>query len=402
MRIVPVHGQRDPIGKHHGKRRLQRRLDPIRKDLLVSHVRSRSLSGGRFASDDRWARPSGPRWVASRWKPGPSSPLISQPSWSRGVAGGSNCPIVQYRVPLLGVRICSRINYARQPAQGEEPMKKRKVWRKLIVSRFTIPLRSNFAVRGSGLLSLLALTGCEPGIFPSNGTVGAGNTTIMIDSLAIMLAIVVPTIAAVLAFAWWFRSSNSRARYRPDFVYSGQIEMVTWSIPLLTILLVGGVAWLGSPQFDPARPLPSDEPPLRVQVVSLDWKWLFIYPDHNIATVNRLVIPTGTPVHFTLTSSSVMNAFFIAKLGSMIYPMNRMAPQLNLNADQPGTFLGMSSHFSGDGFADMQFKVEALPKDKFSAWIDETRNAAAAPLTSQAYQDLAKPSTNVAPFAYSA
>src|SRR5262249_38739749 len=116
--------------------------------------------------------------------------------------------------------------------RGEEPMKKRKVWRQLIVSRFTTPLRSNFAVRGGGLLSLLALTGCEPGIFPSNGTVGAGNTTILIDSLAIMLAIVVPTIVAALAFAWWFRSSNSRARYRPDFVYSGQIEMVTWSIPL--------------------------------------------------------------------------------------------------------------------------------------------------------------------------
>jgi cytochrome o ubiquinol oxidase subunit 2 len=224
----------------------------------------------------------------------------------------------------------------------------------------------------------------------------------MIDSLAIMLAIVVPTIAATLAFAWWFRSSNSRARYQPDFVYSGQIEMVTWSIPLMTILLLGGVAWLGSHQLDPARPLPSSEPPLRVQVVSLDWKWLFIYPDHNVATVNRLVIPAGTPVQFTLTSSSVFNAFFIPKLGSMIYTMNRMATQLNLDAIEPGTFLGMSSHFSGDGFADMQFKVEALPKDKFAAWIDETRKAAAAPLTAQAYQDLAKPSMNVAPSAYSA
>src|SRR4029077_5555491 len=127
----------------------------------------------------------------------------------------------------------------------------------------------------------------------------------MIDSLAIMLAIVIPTIVATLAFAWWFRSSNLSARYRPDFVYSGQIEMFTWSIPLMTILLLGGVAWRGSHDLDPARPLSSDESPPTVQVVSLDWKWLFIYPDQNIATVNRLVIPVGTPVHFKLTSASV-------------------------------------------------------------------------------------------------
>jgi len=257
-------------------------------------------------------------------------------------------------------------------------------------------------MRCGGLLALLALTGCEPGIFPSKGIVGKGNTTILIDSLAIMLAIVIPTIVAAVAFAWWFRSSNSRARYRPDFVYSGQIEMITWSIPLMTIMLLGGVAWLGSHELDPARPLPSDAPPLNVQVVSLDWKWLFIYPDHNIATVNRLVIPAGTPVRFSLTSASVMNAFFVPRLGSMIYTMNRMVTQLNLNADQPGTFLGMSSHFSGDGFADMNFKVEALPMDRFSAWIDETRQGGAATLTSQAYQDLAKQSIKVAPIAYSA
>ena len=258
------------------------------------------------------------------------------------------------------------------------------------------------ALRCGGVLALLALTGCEPGILPSQGIVGKGNTQIMINSLAIMLAIVIPTIAATLAFAWWFRSSNARAIYRPDFVFSGQIEMVTWSIPLMTIMLLGGVAWRGSHDLDPARPLASDETPLTVQAVSLDWKWLFIYPDQNIATVNRLVIPVGTPVHFKLTSASVMNAFFIPKLGSMIYTMNRMETQLHLIADQPGTFLGMSSHFSGDGFADMQFNVEALPKDRFSAWIDETRKGGGATLTSQVYQDLTKQSMKVTPFAYSA
>src|SRR5262249_25462530 len=139
-------------------------------------------------------------------------------------------------------------------------------------------------------------------------------------------------------------------------------------------------------------PLPSDNPTLNVQVVSLDWKWLFIYPEQNIASVNRLVIPVGTPVHFTLTSASVMNAFFVPKLGSMIYTMNGMATQLYLNADEPGTFLGMSSHFSGDGFADMEFKVEALPMEKFSAWVHETRSGGAATLTSQSYTELARQS----------
>jgi len=254
---------------------------------------------------------------------------------------------------------------------------------------------------GAGF-ALLSLTGCEPGILPSRGLVGKGDTQILIDSLAIILVIVIPTILATFAFGWWFRSSNSNARHRPEFVYSGKIEMITWSIPLLTIMLLGGVAWLGSHKLDPYEPLPSDDPALNVQVVSLDWKWLFIYPDQNIASVNRLVIPVGTPVHFTLTSASVMNAFFVPQLGSMIYTMNGMATQLNLIADEPGTFLGMSSHFSGDGFADMEFKVEALQMEKFSAWVDETRNGGSATLTSQTYAELAKQSRNIAPFTYSA
>ena len=251
-------------------------------------------------------------------------------------------------------------------------------------------------------MRFLLLTGCKAIVLDPRGFVGKGNTTILIDSLAIMLAIVVPTILAALAFGWWFRASNSRARRMPDFVYSGKIEMITWSIPLLTIMLLGGVAWIGSHDLDPAEPLPSNDRPLEIQVVSLDWKWLFIYPDQNVASVNRLVIPAGVPVRFALTSASVMNAFFVPQLGSMIYTMNGMATQLNLIADEPGVFLGMSSHFSGDGFADMQFKVEAAPIDRFSAWIEETRSGGGPTLDSTAYQDLAKQSMNVAPIVFSA
>ena len=216
-----------------------------------------------------------------------------------------------------------------------------------------------------------------------------------------MLAIVVPTIAATLAFAWWFRASNARARYLPDWVFSGRIELIVWSIPLLVIMLLGGVAWIGSHDLDPAKPLTSNTPPLEVQVVSLDWKWLFIYPSQGVASVNQLVVPAGVPIHFSLTSASVMNAFFIPQLGSMIYTMNGMTTQLNLQADAPGTFRGLSSHYSGDGFADMHFDVLALPAERFAAWIEATRNTGPT-LDPESYAALARQSINIPPFTFRA
>jgi cytochrome o ubiquinol oxidase subunit II len=257
------------------------------------------------------------------------------------------------------------------------------------------------ALRCGATLALLALAGCEQLIvLDPKGVVASGTSTLLIDSFIIMLPIVVPTILAALVFGWWYRSSNRRADFQPSFVESGKIEIVTWSIPLLTIMLLGSVAWIGSHDLDPAKPL-SNEKPLNVQVVSLDWKWLFIYPDQDVASVNRLVIPTGVPIHFTLTSASVMNAFFVPELGSMIYTMNGMATQLNLQAHAPGAFLGFSAMFSGNGFADMHFKTEAVPKADFDAWANATGNSGGPTLSSQAYEGLAVQSTNVAPFTYS-
>ena len=222
---------------------------------------------------------------------------------------------------------------------------------------------------------------------------------ILIDSLAIMLAIVVPTIAATFAFAWWFRASNARAHHLPEWTYSGRIELITWGIPLLVIMLLGGVAWIASHDLDPAKPLPSNTPPLEVQAVSLDWKWLFIYPSRGVASVNQLVVPAGVPIHFSLTSASVMNAFFIPQLGSMIYTMNGMTTQLNLQADTPGTFRGLSSHYSGDGFADMHFDVLALPPEQFAAWIEATRGTGPT-LDPGSYAALARQSINIRPFTF--
>ena len=245
----------------------------------------------------------------------------------------------------------------------------------------------------------LALGGCQSSVLDPRGPIGLAERTILIDSLAIMLAIVVPTIVATLGFAWWYRASNERARYLPEWSFSGRIELVVWAIPVLVVLLLGGVTWIGSYQLDPARPIESTTPALEIQVVSLDWKWLFIYPNEGVATVNQLVVPAGVPLHFSLTSSSVMNAFFIPQLGSMIYTMNGMRTQLNLQSDQPGTYRGLSAHYSGEGFSDMLFEVRALPAEQFDVWIGATR-AAGPVLDSAAYQALAQQSVNPQPSSY--
>jgi cytochrome o ubiquinol oxidase subunit 2 len=212
-------------------------------------------------------------------------------------------------------------------------------------------------------------------IFDPQGPIGAAEKTILIDSVAIMLAIVLPTIVAIFAFAFWFRASNTRASYWPAWEYSGRIELVVWSIPALTVILLGGVAWIGSHQLDPAKPVEGTGSPIRIQVVSLDWKWLFIYPDQRIATVNALTVPAGSPLRFELTSASVMNAFFIPQFGSMIYTMNGMVTRLELRADNEGSYQGLSSHFSGDGFPDMLFDVHVVSPLAFPDWVASTAHS---------------------------
>jgi cytochrome o ubiquinol oxidase subunit 2 len=228
-------------------------------------------------------------------------------------------------------------------------------------------------------------------ILAPQGPVAAAEKVILIDSIAIMLAIVVPTIAAILAFAFWFRRSNPRATYLPDWEYSGRLELVVWSIPALTVILLGGVAWIGSHQLDPARPVAGTGPGVTIQVVSLDWKWLFIYPDQRVASLNSLTVPVGSPLHFELTSASVMNAFFVPSLGSMIYTMNGMVTRLELRADEVGTLQGLSSHFSGDGFPGMLFDVHVVSPTEFADWAAGVARSGAS-LDRSAYDELAKQS----------
>ena len=247
------------------------------------------------------------------------------------------------------------------------------------------------------------LGGCASGILDPRGPIGAADSLILLDSAGIMAVIVVPTIVGLLAIAWWFRATNTRARYQPDFVYSGRIELIVWAIPILVIMFLGGVTWVGSHELDPYVPIAAkvepNGPPLEVQVISLDWKWLFIYPQQRLASVNEVFVPTGTAVHFYLTSATVMNQFFVPQLGSMIATMNGMQTQLYLQADRDGDYIGQSAQFSGDGFSDMRFTVHAVSPADFQSWTAAARQSGPV-LDRNGYLGLLRGSCDVQPFTY--
>jgi cytochrome o ubiquinol oxidase subunit 2 len=240
---------------------------------------------------------------------------------------------------------------------------------------------------------------CSRGVLNPQGPVGADEKLILIDATVIMLAVVIPVILATLGFAWWFRSRNKHAQRRPDWEYSGRIEFITWSIPAMIVLFLSGIAWIGSHDLDPPKPL-SKADPVEIEVISLDWKWLFIYPKEKLAALNQLVIPIGTPVHFRLTSGSVMNSFFVPQLGSQIYTMAGMTTQLNLLASNAGTYDGISAQFSGDGFSDMRFDVRAVSPEEYQAWLTATRGGSEA-LDASRYAQLAEPSRADEPMTFS-
>ena len=255
------------------------------------------------------------------------------------------------------------------------------------------------AVLALVLIGAAALGACSQGVLDPQGPIASAQRLLLINSTAIMLVVVVPVIIATLVFAWWYRSSNTRASRSMDESYEGRLEFVVWSIPALTVILLGGVIWIGSHQLDPRAPIPGESHPLRVDVVSLDWKWLFIYPDQGVAAVNQLVIPAGTPVEFRLTSATVMNSFFVPQLGSQIYTMGGVTTHLNLLADKPGEYPGFSANFSGDGFSEMRFVVKSVPAADFNAWLEQVRGTGSA-LDEAGYAELAKPSKAVPPITY--
>ena len=249
-------------------------------------------------------------------------------------------------------------------------------------------------VRLLPLAATLLLCGCQWVVLDPKGPIGLQERSIIIIATVLMLLVVVPVIALILIFAWRYRASNETAEYRPEWSHSNRIEAVVWLIPCLIIAALGVITWRSSHTLDPYRPLDSKVEPIRIEAVALDWKWLFIYPDQKVATVNQVAFPANVPVEFHITSATVMNAFFIPQLGSQIYAMAGMQTQLHLLANEPGTYQGLSSNYSGDGFSGMTFKAIAVPSQRrFDAWLAKAR-ASQQTLDAAAYEQLAKPSEN--------
>jgi cytochrome o ubiquinol oxidase subunit 2 len=242
------------------------------------------------------------------------------------------------------------------------------------------------------------LAGCQSALMDPKGPIGADEKSLIILATCLMLIVVVPVIVMTLAFAWRYRASNQDATFSPDWAHSNRIELVVWLVPCLIIAVLGTVTWVSTHRLDPYRQIAGTTKPTEVEVVSLDWKWLFIYPDLKIASVNELAFPVGSPVHFRLTSGSVMNSFFIPQLGSQIYTMAGMETQLNLLANEPGNYEGMSANYSGGGFSDMKFTARAMSQGDFANWIKATRSSNNK-LTMAAYRQLALP-TEKQPITY--
>ncbi|WBS00348.1 ubiquinol oxidase subunit II [Pseudoduganella sp. SL102] len=261
-------------------------------------------------------------------------------------------------------------------------------------------MKSSIVRSGLGLLPLLWLTGCNTVVLNPSGDIAAQQAHLVIVSFLLMCLIVVPVIALTLWFAWRYRQSNTSAKYDPDWDHSTKLELVIWGVPLLLIIVLGLITWISTHLLDPYRPLqrldenrplPADVRPLEVQVVALDWKWLFIYPEQGIATVNELATPIDRPVKFRMTASSVMNAFYIPAMAGMIYTMPAMETQLNAVMNKPGTYDGFSSNYSGAGFTHMRFKYHAMNHADFDAYVAKVK-AEGGSLERADYMQLAKPS----------
>jgi cytochrome o ubiquinol oxidase subunit 2 len=271
-------------------------------------------------------------------------------------------------------------------------------------------VRSRTRLAGVMTLSMAALlSGCNMSVLDPKGQIAADEKSLIITATLLMLVVVIPVIFLTLWFAWKYRETNTAATYMPNWSYSHRIEAVVWAVPCAIVLVLGVITWKSTHALDPYKPLESSVKPITIQVVSLDWKWLFIYPDQHIATINEIEFPAHTPVNFRITSDSVMNVFFIPQLGSQIYAMAGMQTQVNLIADTPGVYDGLSTNFSGAGFPDMKFKAHATSQADFDAWVAKVKTSGNK-LGLDNYNELAKPSekdpvkyfSNVEPVLYAA
>ncbi|WP_288947872.1 ubiquinol oxidase subunit II [uncultured Paracoccus sp.] len=252
------------------------------------------------------------------------------------------------------------------------------------------------------------LAACKAEVLAPAGDVAARQRDLLVTSTLLMLLIIVPVMILTVIFALRYRARNRRADYQPDWDHSTKLEFVIWAAPLLIIITLGALTWVGTHLLDPYRPLDritsgqpvaSDTRPLQVQVVAMDWKWLFIYPEQGIASINEMAVPVDRPVEFTLTSTSVMNAFYIPAMAGMIYAMPGMETKLNGVFNRPGEYKGIASHYSGQGFSGMHFKALASDEAGFDAWVARAR-AGGGTLDRPRYLELEAPSENVPPMSF--
>ena len=248
-------------------------------------------------------------------------------------------------------------------------------------------------------LAALVLAGCNTVVLSPPGDVAAQQGRLIVVATLLMLLVIVPVLFLTFFFAWRYRASNTRATYKPDWDHSTQLELAIWGVPLLIVIALGAVTWIATHLLDPYRPLariapgkpvPAGVEPLEVQVVALDWKWLFIYPGQGVASLNEMAVPVDRPVRFHLTSSSTMNAFYVPALAGMIYTMPSMQTQLNAVMNAEGDYEGFSSHYSGAGFSHMRFRFRGLSEQGFSEWIAAARDSGEA-LTRAEYLALEVP-----------
>jgi cytochrome o ubiquinol oxidase subunit 2 len=257
--------------------------------------------------------------------------------------------------------------------------------------------------RGLFMSPLLAvLAGCNTVVMNPSGDIAKQQADLITISVLLMLLIVVPVIFLIVFFSWRYRRSNTKAKYDPDWDHSTKLELVIWGVPLLLIIVLGLITWITTHKLDPYRPLerldanrpiPASTKPLVVQVVAMDWKWLFIYPELGIATVNELVVPVDVPVRFKLTASTVMNAFYVPELAGMIYTMAGMETTLNAVQNKPVVSTGLSTNYSGAGFSGMRFSYRGVPQGDFDGWVQSVK-AAGGELSRANYLALEKPSEN--------
>jgi len=254
-----------------------------------------------------------------------------------------------------------------------------------------LPPYVSTAARALAVGAVLLLGGCSLEILDPKGDIGLQEKHLLLTALGLMLIVVIPVIVMTLGFAWKYRSTNTKATYSPRWSHSTGIELVVWTVPCIIVAILAVLTWRSSHDLDPYRPIASDKKPITIEVVSMDWKWLFIYPEQNIATVNEIAFPVDRPVEFRITSSTVMNSFFIPQLGSQIYSMAGMTTKLHLIAREPGTYAGLSANYSGGGFSGMRFKAIATSEQGFDDWVNKARTTGSE-LSNNTFAELSKPS----------